>query len=65
MRKAIICKKCQKSKKIFFRFYFLNFDFSFAFQNQCTIFYTLINNDLAEGSVSRKNYLGFSNFFMV
>ena len=52
-------------KKSIFSLLFLNSDFSFAFQNQCTILHTLIHNDLAEGSVSQNFDLGFINFFMI
>ena len=61
----ILCKKSQKLKKVLFHFYFLNSDFSFAFQNQCTIFYTLIYNDPAERSVSQNSDVGLSYFVMV
>ena len=63
--KLYYVKKCQKFKKVFFHFYFFNSDFSFAFQNQCTIFYLLIHNDPAEGSVSQNFDLGLSYFLMI
>ena len=62
LRKVLICKKCQKLKKKN-HFYFLNFDFSFAFQKQCIIFYTIIHNDPTEGSMSQNLDLGLSYFY--
>ena len=54
--RVIEFKKCQKYKKVFFHFYFLNFYFSFTFHNHCTI----IHNGLVEGSVSQKIDSAFS-----
>ena len=58
-------KSVRNLKKSIFSFLFFNSDFSFAFQNQCTIFYILIHNDPAEGSVSQNFDLGLSYFLMI
>ena len=62
--KLYYVKSVRNKKKVFFHFYFLNSDFSNATQNQCTIFYTLNQND-PEGTVSQNVDLGLSYFFMI